>query len=323
MTPQDLQITTPVVLRLTADVLRETSVSQRFLRSAKNAAKSYKPMGTLYQLEEAWKKLAISLQIPKAPEGVEFVQFNEVEKNISLMTQEANMEMYYPDNDSIHTKQEQPYQVKVRWSETQNRKNFDVYVWPAREQRGKPHARTSGNVYELPIYNSGSYFVQVVAEDKKWQTSPHLFHVKQDDPGSVNSSQSKPLPFDLTILFPRDNTLVLTGRTLPSTELALVDFSWVVPASANLSANRLIIESLDQQKLKKEVNLSHSMTKLALPPGKYLWSLQFLPSISDPESSPYVSEQYSLEIKPATSSLFADVIIDPKDSQRTIYFNFE
>lgn len=161
-----LQITTPMTLRLTDEILREVKANELMLSRLPNKWKSNGDPVTL-TFFEAWQRTKLRL--------ASFASFS-VDKKLSIPTlkkpdfqvkrpgsqvlnviQPAKNHSYHPDS--------LPHQIRLQWQPTERKKDaYHIYIWREAIRPNQPLATVKGSYYFATINSWGGHFLQIISE---------------------------------------------------------------------------------------------------------------------------------------------------------------
>lgn len=177
-----LIISSPLLGRVGPDLLKTVSLSQHFIKELPNLVADKEAVNSPPQFwDEAWQRLALLLSRQGAPKAtLAALGMTELEKQgVALAVSSKRLRILAPAADSIIVADTLPIELRIAWSDAdEDEPNYQIFIWPRTAERGTiPFALSPVSHYSATLPARGSFFIQVVTRDGRWQSIPQLLHV--------------------------------------------------------------------------------------------------------------------------------------------------
>jgi hypothetical protein len=171
-----------------------------------------------------------------------------------------------------------PIEMKVVWlrpKDAPKTMRFQVRAWRAGDARGAPVAETRQDFYSVKLKRAGTYFVQVTSADGRWQSAAHAVHALEPMARRVAGVVGRTGVIDvsatpLALVSPPERFMAV-GKTASET----IFFAWDLKSTGTSSEFELLVENVDTGKEARRIKTTSSQATIALPPGRYRWSVVF------------------------------------------------
>ena len=266
-----LRISSPMIARLTADLLRGVKVSEYFLeKNYDQGTTAISASAEEFSFSDAWNR--ISSVVTGRRSTPQQNSLADLEKQGMALSMAANkIKLLSPGMNSVFQSDAWPMEIKLVWVSVPLKDvNYAIYMWPAAEARGQPLAVSRDSFYTVPLQKPGIYMVQVSTLDKFWQSSAHAVHALSPSKELVKSSGGKSTVaprMSVVSAYPPDRFVVATGDPLKP-----LVFSWQLNETFRNQKVSLFVRK-ENGELLKSLSTSLSQAELVLPEGRYVWSL--------------------------------------------------
>jgi hypothetical protein len=271
-----LTLTKPIVARVSSDLLREVKVSTLFVaKPTFGAARAEKVENVAFSLEDAWKKLAaiVTSIPPPEPPPPDLVELER--QGMALGISAKRLRLLAPVANTVVHGSDWPIDLKVVWMKPKDASKtlrFHVYAWRAGSPREAPVAETRQDFYTVKLKRAGTHFIQVTSTDGRWQSAAHAVHAMEPlargTTNGVGRSEVIDVSDTLALLSPPDRFMAV-GKAASET----IFFGWDLKSAAASPEFELLVKNVDTGKEERRIKTKSRHTAIALPPGRYRWSV--------------------------------------------------
>jgi Xaa-Pro aminopeptidase len=162
-----------------------------------------------------------------------------------------------------------PASIKTVWSEAKDPdQTYKIYFWPASESRPAPVALTRATHYQVRASKPGTFFLQIVSEDERWQSKAQAVVVALDQE-MVQPTASSRFTSGLDLTYPPESAEVHTLG-----DQAMISFAWTENRRLETDPVSLVVKTADGREVVRKVTKETHLDDLVLPVGDYEWFVE-------------------------------------------------
>lgn len=318
-----IRLNLPSLLRLDENTLRTYRTKpypiKTLLSVTKKEAKpvSKKPV---LDLMNAFQRSMVELT---NPDYIPKLEIDPEVKTVDTAIKVEELKILMPTYDSLFYIQGENARIPILWEKRESLAPFSVFLWKEGESKGPPYTSTDTNSYLLRIKSPGSYFIQVVSEDRKVRSKkirisidPEKFASgKWDYPKDFLARRKRPPTIELE--FPIEELKLFSALARKR-----ITFTW----NDSKQSPPYVLQVLKDGKVMIDQRTNETHFSTSLTPGYYSWVVSYgTDNLIDSDPRPSKTRSFELgNFEKNSSEHFAKVLTQVLESGQdaTYYWDY-
>jgi hypothetical protein len=265
----------PIVFRIDKETLRRIRNKNFHLSSAKSILSAILKADTIntgVSMKDAFNRSSAVMNSQELGKAFDILQDIKKISNRGVETEKRvnKIVIYQPEPATIHAVNNFPVTSKMIWKRPKKyHGKFHIYQWLEHDRRIVPVAVTMDTEISLKFFTEGTYFLQIVSEDERYQSEPMTYKAYYSDSlislGLGALAKKKDLE-EIEILSPPNNMVIHTDN-----KSAQVVFNARCTEIYLNGKTRVLIAKESSLKDSKILKSKSKTFYTKLTPGVYKW----------------------------------------------------
>lgn len=314
-----IEINSPTIIRLNANLEKKVDKNYVIIDRFPDKVSDTPGIFTKESIKDSFNRL---ITLVKAPPENSKLNANISPSN-SFSQSKKQIEIFFPIDGTFKKSEEFPVDLEISWAENKNIEQYKIFIWEKENQRPESDFITPESSKRVKILKPGSYYVQIMSGDEKWESKVHLFHIypferlKSSIPEEdlTHTDLKKPT---IQLLTPKDNFVYYTKQ------INSQNFKWKPITTPGFETKYFIIIKNTKTNIENQYATKNPEISLNLKEGDYQWYiLGKLTNLN--KMNTYFSEKQSISIakqeKDSINQIFQS--FSEENHNSTIYLDIE